>query len=71
MNETRNELLNLSHYVITSDKIYLDMLLENYKSELERQKEEAQNKLKEASDNLELLELIKERIKKGSGKNGE
>ena len=64
MNEIRNELLLLIPLVKKEDKkIYFDMLLERFESDLKKQKEDLKYKLKEIDDNIELLEYVKKEIK--------
>lgn len=61
-NNIRNELLNLYSYYKKNDFIYLEMLLDNYKHELEHNKQELEYQLKEINRNIELLKDIKEDI---------
>ena len=62
INENRNKLLNLYSYYKKKDFIYLEMLLDNFKSELEHNKKELEYQLQEIKQNIELLQDIKEDI---------
>ena len=62
INENRNKLLNFYSYYKKNDFIYLEMLLDNFKNELEHNKQELQFQLQEIENNLQLLENIKKDI---------
>ena len=63
MNQTRNILLNLKSYIKSNDTIYIDMLLDNIKSELETEKKDLEYQLQENKKNMELLKIIKTEVK--------
>lgn len=64
MNEIRNELLILRNIIKkdnnkTTEKIIdYSMLLERFKIDLDRKKEDLQHELKSINDNIEILENI-------------
>lgn len=64
MNQTRNILLNLKSYIKSNDTIYIDMLLDNIKSELEAEKKDLEYQLQENKNNIELLKIIKMEVEK-------
>lgn len=68
MNQTRNILLNLKSYIKSNDTIYIDMLLDNIKSELEAEKKDLEYQLQENKNNIELLKIIKMEVEKNDNK---
>ncbi len=58
MNNTKDLLLNLKAYIKNNDKVYIDMLLDNLKSELLHNKHHLEYELKDINNNLELIDLI-------------
>ena len=58
----RDILVTLRAYENSNNKVYLDMLLDTIKTELENKKHYLEYELKEVDSNLELLENIKRNI---------
>lgn len=58
----RDILVTLRAYENSNNKVYLNMLLDTIKTELENKKHYLEYELKEVDSNLELLESIKRNI---------
>lgn len=69
MNETRNELLSILHYVKGEEEnkeFNLYNLIERFKIDLEEQLKDLENKKQEINSNLDLIMYIKEELKENN-----
>lgn len=72
INETKNELLSILHYVKGAEEykqFHLDYLLESFRNDIKRKLEDLESEKRQLLENLELLDDVKKEIKGESAKN--
>ena len=65
MNEMRNELLNLLHYIKSPEdikQIRLEMLLDRFEYDIKDQLNDIEHKKRELEDNLETLQYVRKEL---------
>lgn len=71
INETKNELLSILHYVKGAEEykqFHLDRILENFEYDIKGKLKDLESEKRQLLENLELLDYVKKEIERESEK---